>query len=47
MRCVVADFGISVLFSFLFKEASEPIFRKNVFESYQKNHLKEKENFLR
>jgi hypothetical protein len=46
MRCVVADFGISGLFSFLFKLASETIFRKNILNHIKKK-FKEKRKFLR
>jgi len=46
MRCVVVDFEISVLFSFLFKESSEANFKKKLFESYQKTTLrKNKKNW--
>jgi len=45
MRCVVADFGISGLFSFLFKQASETIFRKNILNHIKKK-IKEKRKFF-
>jgi len=45
MRCVVGDFGISVLFSFLFKQASETIFRKMFLNHIKKTILRKKKIF--